>query len=105
MDISTWVRVSHVAECAALATEGSHEEARQVGQASDKPSLWRVVSVKDTVVDDVILKPISLIDVLLIEIKKSGLVSLKIENKVNFQVTTGYKMWGSEAATHLLWCL
>ena len=67
MDISTWVRVSHVAECAALATEGSHEEARQVGQASDKPSLWRVVSVKDTVVDDVILKPISLIDVLLID--------------------------------------
>ena len=97
--------MSHVAEGATLAAQGGHEEPCQVGQASDKPSLLRVVSVKDTVVDDVILKPISLIDVLLIEIKKSGLVSLKIENKVNFQVTTGYKMWGSEAATHLLWCL
>ena len=103
--ISTWVRVSHVAEVAALASQGSHEEACQVGQSPHEPSLWRILFVKDTVVDDVILKPISLIDVLLIEIKKSGLVSLKIENKVNFQVTTGYIMWGSEAATHLLWCL
>ena len=97
--------MSHVAEGATLAAQGSHEEACQVGQASDKPSLLRVVSVKDTVVDDVILKPISLIDVLLIEIKKSGLVSLKIENKVNFQVNRILYINIVGAATHLLWCL
>ena len=57
----------HIAEGAALAAEGCYEEACKVGQTSDKPSLLRVVSVKDTVVDDVILKPISLIDVLLID--------------------------------------
>ena len=57
----------HIAEGAALAAEGCDEEACKVGQTSDKPSLLRVVSVKDTVVDDVILKPISLIDVLLID--------------------------------------
>ena len=64
---STWVRVCHIAEGAALAAEGCDEEACKVGETSDKPSLLRVVSVKDTVVDDVILKPISLIDVLLID--------------------------------------
>ena len=59
--------MSHVAEGATLAAQRGHEEPCQVGQASDKPSLLRIVSVKDTVVDDVILKPISLIDILLID--------------------------------------
>ena len=59
--------MSHVAEGATLAAQGGHEEACEVGQAPDKPSLLRIVSVKDTVVDDVILKHISLIDVLLID--------------------------------------
>ncbi len=74
---STWVGVSHVAEGATLAAQGGHEEPCQVGQASDKPSLWRVVSVKDTVVDDVILKPISLIDVLLIDQENQDLFHWK----------------------------
>ena len=69
--------MSHVAEGAALAAQGGHEEPRQVGQASDKPSLLRVVSVKDTVVDDVILKPISLIDVLLIDRENQDLFHWK----------------------------
>ena len=57
----------HIAEGAALAAEGCDEEACKVGQTSDKPSLLRIVSVKDTVVDDVILKQIeSLIDISLI---------------------------------------
>ena len=63
----TWVGVSHVAEVAALASQGSHEEACQVGQSPHEPSLWRILFVKDTVVDDVILKQMTflLIDVLL----------------------------------------
>jgi len=65
--LASWVGVSHVAEVAALASQGSHEEACQVGQSPHEPSLWRILFVKDTVVDDVILKQMTflLIDVLL----------------------------------------
>ena len=65
--IYTWIRVSHVAEGATLAAQGGDQEACQVGQSPDKASLLREVSVEDTVVDDVILKPNALIDVLLID--------------------------------------
>ena len=76
----TWVGVSHVAKVAALTSQRSDEESCQVGHAPHKTSLRRVLSVKDTVVDDVILKQIeSLIDISLI---------------------------GSDIrAPHLLWCL
>lgn len=59
--------MSHVAEGATLAAQGGDQEACQVGQSPDKASLLREVSVEDTVVDDVILKPNALIDVLLID--------------------------------------
>ena len=55
--------MSHVAEGATLAAQGGDQEACQVGQSPDKASLLREVSVEDTVVDDVILKPNALIDV------------------------------------------
>ena len=60
----TWVRVSHVAKRATLASQWGYKEPCKVGQSPHKASLLRVVSVKDTVVDDVILKPSYLIDVL-----------------------------------------
>ena len=63
----TWVGVSHVAKVAALTSQRSDQESCQVGHAPHKTSLRRVLSVKDTVVDDVILKQIeSLIDISLI---------------------------------------
>jgi len=53
--LSSWVGVSHVAKVAALTSQRSDEESCQVGHAPHKTSLRRVLSVKDTVVDDVIL--------------------------------------------------
>ena len=59
--------MSHVSKVAALTSQGSHQEACQVGQSPHQSSLRWILSVKDTVVDDVILKQIdSLIDVSLI---------------------------------------
>ena len=59
--------MGHVSQGAALASQGGHQEACEVRETPHKASLLRVLSVKDTVVDDVILKPISLIDILLID--------------------------------------
>ena len=90
--------MSHVAEGATLAAQGGDQEACQVGQSPDKASLLREVSVEDTVVDDVILKPNALIDVLLIDKENWDLFQwVKIENKVIFPV--------NKIVTNLLWCL
>ena len=90
--------MSHVAEGATLAAQGGDQEACQVGQSPDKASLLREVSVEDTVVDDVILKPNALIDVLLIDKENWDLFQwVKIENKVIFPV--------NRIVTNLLWCL
>ena len=90
--------MSHVAEGATLTAQGGDQEACQVGQSPDKASLLREVSVEDTVVDDVILKPNALIDVLLIDKENWDLFQwVKIENKVIFPV--------NKIVTNLLWCL